>query len=102
MLAGDASGVVSGVPKNPEAGVLFPDPPPCFSLSLSASGGETRVSVDERLDSVSTALIVDDRFGSGKPLKDVKSQDIAFFGVGRADADVVDPASEFELEDAEA
>ena len=61
------------------------------SLTFSDVGGDddTRVSLDESEDTVSTLLMVEDRRGMGKPLKWVKSQDMDFLGVGR-----VDPASE--------
>jgi hypothetical protein len=42
----------------------------------------TTVEDAEIVDMVSTWLIVDDRFGEGKPLKEVKSKDIAFLGAG--------------------
>lgn len=79
--AGVVSGVVLGVLKKPvDAGVAldFPD--------AAEPDDDTKVSDDDDIvDMVSTELIVEDRFGMGKPLNDEKSQDIAFLGVGRVE-----------------
>ncbi len=43
---------------------------------------------------VSTVLIVDERLGFGKLLNEEKSQDIAFFGVGRGESDIIEEGTE--------
>lgn len=79
------SGLVTGVPKNPEeAG----EP---FDFSDVDPDEETTVSEPvsvENVDMVSEFIVVE-RFGLGNPLKDGMSQDMDFLGVGR-----VEPASD--------
>ena len=56
------------------------------SLDFSDDEDDTSVSEPvsaENVDIVSTEFIVEERFGLGNPLKDGKSQDIDFLGVGR-------------------
>lgn len=84
---GAGAGAVAGV----EAAVAFRL---LFGVLFSFSGArvEWHVRVEDvdcceyTLATVSTVLAVDDRFGiPGKFLRDWKSHDMAFFGVGRGD-----------------